>query len=243
MATRLPSLNDKAPSLEKARWSLNFIQLNQCSRDLPTRATQSRQAGSMRASGIYILLLAGCLCCTGCLSLRSIDPQRYPPLPGKDTNSTAFIDAVALDGTWHSFRVKPGANLNIRTCQKFNPVWWLGNADEPVPPSWYRPNSRMRTFLWHLRNPLHNLNNYVLGIHDKESVRSGRYPRGLSKPKGGWNFAVSKQSHLRLPFVDYRRGKFEFYFGWRIGGNFGVKMNWHDDGEKTRPAPVPNGHN
>jgi hypothetical protein len=197
----------------------------------------------MRINGIHALLLAGCLWCTGCLSPRSIDSQRYPLLPGKRTDPVAFTNAVSLDGTWHSFRVMPVSNLNIRTCEKFNPLWWLGNADEPVAPSWYRPNEKMRTFLWHLRNPLHNFNNYVVGIHDKESVRSSRYPRGLSKPSGGWNFAVSKYGHLRLPFIDYHRGKFEFYFGWRVLGNFGIKMNWHDDQQKIKPKPVSDGHN
>jgi hypothetical protein len=189
------------------------------------------------------MLLAGCLLYTGCLSPHSIDPRRYPLLPEKHADPGAFSDAVALDGTWHSYRVKPVSNLNIQTCEKFNPVWWLGNADEPVPPPWYRPNAQMRTFLWHLRNPLHNFNNYAVGIHDKESVRSGWYPRGLSNPNGGWNFAVSKYKHLRLPFWDYHRSKFEFYFGWRVGGNFGIKMNWHDDSEKSQPNSPTAGRN
>ena len=29
---------------------------------------------------------------------------------------------------------------------------------------------------------------------------------------------------LRLPFLDYHRGKFESYFGWREHGNFGIKV-------------------
>lgn len=183
----------------------------------------------MIINGIRALFLAGCLLCAGCLSPRSIDPRKYPLLPEKLADPVAYSNAAVLDGPWHSLRAMPVKNLNIRTFEKFNPGWWFGNADEPVPPAWYRPKAKTRTFLWHLRNPLHNFNNYVIGIHDKESVRSGWYPRGLSNPNGGWNFAVSKYEHLRLPFVDYRRGKFEFYFGWRVGGNFGIKMNWHDD--------------
>src|SRR3974390_2981532 len=200
-------------------------------------------ARALIVTGLQMLVLIGCLCCAGCLSPCSIKPERYPPLPDKQQDPAAYAKPDPLDGTWHGLRVAPNTNLTICTWDKLNPIWWLGNADEPVPPAWYRPNGHARTLLWHFRNPMHNLSHYVVGIADKDSVRSSRYPRSLSNPNGGWNVAVAKYKHLRLPFIDYKRGKFEFYFGWRVGGNFGIKCNWHDDGSKAPPpkaAGAPN---
>jgi len=156
-------------------------------------------------------------------------------MPEKQSHPEAFFKPDPLEGQWHSMRVLPATKAKITTCNKFNPVWWLGNADEPTPPDWYRPNGRMRTFLWHLRNPSHNLSHYVVGVSDKETVRSGRHVKSVAKPGGGWNFCVTKYKHLRLPFIDYHRGKFEFYFGWRVGGNFGIKCNWHNPQQATPP--------
>lgn len=189
----------------------------------------------MSVSGIHALLLAGSLACAGCLSPCSTHPEQYPLIPDRHADPAAFARPDPLEGRWHSLRVVPATNLTVRTCDKFNPVWWFGNQDEPVAPAWFRPGGKMRTFRWYLRNPLHNFNHYVIGVNDKESARSGRHPGSLSNPKGGWNFAVTEYKHVRLPFVDYRRGKFEFYFGWRIGGNFGFKLNWHDD-ERGKPG-------
>src|SRR5215469_11187587 len=164
-----------------------------------------------------ILALLILVVCTGCLSPHSINPKNYPPLPDRRVDPEVFAKPDPLAGTWHGFRVYQTTNLDICSCQKLNPVWWLGNQDEPIPPPWYRPNARFRSLRWHLRNPMHNFSHYVVGVADKETVRFGRYPRSLSKPGGGWSFSVSKYKHVRLPFIDYRRGKFEFYFGWRTG--------------------------
>lgn len=118
--------------------------------------------------------------------------------------------------------------LKPTTIQKFNPVFWFGNIDDPVPPDWYRPDSSMRTFLWHCRNPFHNLFFYVIGIADKEFEIVGKFPGRISNPEGGWNWTVCKYKWLRLPFVSYKRGKFNFYLGWRNRGNFGMKINFSD---------------
>lgn len=111
-------------------------------------------------------------------------------------------------------------------CLKRNPVWWFENADDPVPPSWYRKGKCCRKFMWYMRNPFHNFDHYVIGIGDKPFTRVGRFPDQNAKPNGGWNWAVCKYKCLRLPFVDYQRGRFEFYLGWRNGGNFGIKLNF-----------------
>ena len=128
---------------------------------------------------------------------------------------------------WHSIQIAPRPGLpKIHFYDKLNPVWWFKNSDEPIPPDWYKPNDKHRVRKWLFRNPLHNFDNYVIGIADKSSVRSGRYPLQTSNPHGGWNFAISRRKLIVLPFVSYRRGKFEFYLGWRERGNFGAKMNF-----------------
>ena len=110
--------------------------------------------------------------------------------------------------------------------QKLNLIWWFGNADDPEPPENYRPGKPLRKFFWYCRNPFHNFDHYVIGISDKPFTRIGPYPNRMQNPNGGWNWAVCRYSWLQLPFVDYQRGRFEFYFGWRTGGNFGIKLNF-----------------
>ncbi|MDD5140364.1 MAG: hypothetical protein PHY43_08930 [Verrucomicrobiales bacterium] len=142
---------------------------------------------------------------------------------------------------WHSVVMPVRTNLPpIHFYNKINPIWWFGNADEPRAPDWYRPNSSFRNVAWYFRNPLANFSNYVIGIGDKESVRSGRYPKQIGNPCGGWNFAVSHRHILYLPFIDYKRGRFEFYFGWREHGNFGIKLNFRQAPHRLNPNKKKN---
>lgn len=109
--------------------------------------------------------------------------------------------------------------------QKWNPVWWLGNADDPVPPEWYRPGQKMRDPLWQLRNPLHNFTFYVIGVHDRDFVRHGRAPGKVFHPEGGWNWAVIRRGCFCLPFVSYEGRHVRWYALWREKGNFGLKLH------------------
>ena len=146
-------------------------------------------------------------------------PQALPPK--KDVDEAA--------GRWHSVEMVPGPHKSkIRARDKWNPVWWFKNSDEPKPPESYRPHDKHRNFKWQLRNPFHNFTFFVIGVADKKTVRSGRYPKEAFKPQGGWNLAVTKDKFLRLPFIAYSRGKkgFHFYCGWRPRGNFGFKCNF-----------------
>jgi len=155
------------------------------------------------------------------------------------TNAAPVVGREELDGRWHTIRRKVSPKLpKITPCDKINPVWWFKNADEPVPPDWFRPGEKRRSFNWFFRNPFHNFTHYVIGIADKPHERSGRYPGKISNPNGGWLFTVVKYKWLRLPFISYRREKFEFYFGWRVLGNFGIKINFNP--ERTHPLkPAP----
>ena len=138
---------------------------------------------------------------SSCISPRYVKPE--PGIPG---------------AVYHPAKPPPGGT------QEWNPAWWLGNADDPQPPEWYRPGQPMRRLLWQLRNPLHNFTFYVIGIHDQEFVRLGRAPKSVFHPDGGWNWAVIQRGRLRLPFVSYSGRHVRFYALWREKGNFGLKL-------------------
>jgi hypothetical protein len=166
----------------------------------------------MRMKFAQVLLLASLLWAAGCCSVASQSP---PPGPARSKPH------------WHSILVVPRTNLPpIHFYNKINPIWWFGNIDEPHAPAWYRPNGSGRDFMWYMRNPFENFSNYVIGVADKKTVRSGVHPTVNGNPDGGWNFAVTRRRIVYLPFVDYKRGRFEFYFGWRKTGNFGIKLNF-----------------
>ena len=141
----------------------------------------------------------------------------------RDTNAVA----------WHTIGVKPGPHrLEIHFYDKFNPVWWLENADEPVPPPAYLPDDPRRNLKWRFRNPCHNFCFYVIGVADKEIVRSGHYPERDFNPHGGWDFEVTRRRLALLPYISYERNWSRFYLGWRKQGAFGVELRFH-------PAPEP----
>jgi hypothetical protein len=129
----------------------------------------------------------------------------------------------------------PSKPYDFSTCQKLNPIWWFGNADDPMPPAAYRTNQACRKVMWYFRNPFHNFTFFVIGIADKPFTQTGRFPGEIANPNGGWNWGVCRYKRLRLPFVAYSRGRFQFYCGWRKGGNFGMKFNF--GGSKKQPQP------
>jgi len=146
--------------------------------------------------------------------------------PPEPSHARIPSNTASREGKWHTVPVEPRPGIpKIHYYDKLNPVWWFKNVDEPSPPKWYLPHGKARKLKWRFRNSFHNFNNYVIGIADKRFSRSGRYPEATTNPRGGWNFAVSKYKWLRLPFISYRRGKFQTYLGWRDHGNFGIKIN------------------
>jgi len=122
--------------------------------------------------------------------------------------------------------------------QKINPIWWLGNADEPVAPDWYRPGGRCRNLMWHLRNPCHNFDCYVIGFSDKRFIRVGRFPEETFNPNGGWNWGSCRSHGVRFPYISYIRGGVRAYCGWRPGGAFGteLKLAAKADRKENQPA-------
>ncbi len=109
--------------------------------------------------------------------------------------------------------------------KKINPLWWFGNANDPVDglnpdgtpthPD-FHPHQPLwiRKLLWGLRNPLHNLFFFVIGLADHpELVNYGsQWPR----PRQHWN--------INLPFLCFRGTKWEFYLGWRNGTSLGFAL-------------------
>ena len=124
----------------------------------------------------------------------------------------------------------------IRSAQKWNPLWGFGNADDPEPPGWFHPGSPNRRWLWQMRNPLHNFTFYVIGVSDKATTRTGKFPAHVFAPGGGWNWAVTRHRWLPLPFVSFEGERCRFYLGWRESGNFGGKVNLGP--RRDRPAPA-----
>jgi hypothetical protein len=143
-----------------------------------------------------------------------------------ETHTMARTNATK-GASWRTVMIQPGPHApKIHFYNKLNPVWWLKNSDDPVPPDWYRPNEKHRGTLWSFRNPLHNFDFYVIGVADKKFYRSGQYPKMNSDPHGGWDFEAARYKFIWLPFVSYHRDSFDFYFGWRNRGNFGIKLNF-----------------
>jgi len=166
-----------------------------------------------------VLLLANC----DFVFSRPVTPTGQPmalACPITETNSIP-------DAHWHTIKVvQPQGLPKIHGYQKFNPVWWLENADDPVPPAWYRSGDRHRDLKWSFRNPFHNFDHYVIGIADKSFRRSGKYPERNSNPHGGWDVEIARRKLAVLPFVSYERRCCSFYFGWREHGAFGIKLNF-----------------
>ena len=114
-------------------------------------------------------------------------------------------------------------NMKYPLYKKINPLWWFGNANDPVDgigddgkpnhATFYLANPLwIRQLMWGLRNPLHNFFFFVIGLEDRPDVVNC----GSMWPKEGqkWN--------IILPFIARRGTKKEWYIGWRNGKTFGA---------------------
>ena len=189
-------------------------------------------AGTKNWQGLMVAVVLLLIVCPAAFSrpdptVRQPAPMKRPPA---GTNSVR----------WHTITVTPPASQpKIHFYNKLNPVWWFGNIDDPTPPAWYRPDGKHRVGKWRLRNPFHNFDHYVIGVADKQFVRSGRYPERNSNPNGGWDFEVARRKLALLPFTSYQRGGFNFYFGWREHGSFGIKLNFSTPPAKDNQPDKP----
>ncbi len=170
-----------------------------------------------------------------------IAPAVARPAPAEAVTNrapaVAPTNSPTQDGHWHIVNVVPPDHPKIRTIQKFNPLWWFKNADDPKPPADYQPTNPHRNLNWSVRNLLHNFTFYVIGVADKKVTRAGRYPKAVMNPRGAFNLAVTFYGPLPLPFFSYHRRHFNFYLGWRERGNFGIKLNFHSSPKPPTPEP------
>lgn len=174
-----------------------------------------------------LALTAVVLCLGAACGTTRTERTPQPAARAGDFQSPPLLATDPADG---------GCKPPARALQKWNPLWWFGNVDDPEPPAWYRPSSPNRRWLWQLRNPLHNFTFYVIGVADKPFTRTGKFPEAVFAPEGGWNWAVTRHRWCRLPFVSFNGEWGRFYFGWRERGNFGCKVNC---GKPQTPDPNP----
>ena len=77
--------------------------------------------------------------------LADAQPVFSRPVPGTWPVPVKWPAAGTNSPAWHSIKIAPKSPLpKIHFYDKFNPVWWLENADEPVPPAWYLPGDQHR---------------------------------------------------------------------------------------------------
>jgi len=156
-----------------------------------------------------------------------MNPRRFTAAIAFALLLAATNGALAQSWTEGLHEITVTNHVTIPKGAKWNPRFWFGNLDDPLPPADYLPNDKHRVTKWYWRNPFHNLFFYVIGLGDKTFKREGIAPESVFHPQGGWNWAVSKYGWWRLPFVSYegKQGKsVHFYIGWRNRGNFGVKL-------------------
>lgn len=125
--------------------------------------------------------------------------------------------------------------IQVSFWQKFNPIWWFLNFEEPDPPDWYLPERTTawwRLLSWYLRNPFQNFGRYVLGVCDQNYIVRGSAPVWATtyldddpNHSGGWKFSIIYLGWLRLPFVSFENARICFYAGWQHWGFFGAKFN------------------
>ena len=164
-------------------------------------------------------LVAGVLLFNGGESVFSRPIPGSPPPPMQRATNSA---------TWHSVKIVSDPKTpEIHFYNKLNPVWWLENADDTIPPDWYLPDDKDRAQKWRFRNPFHNFTFYVIGVADEKFTRSGFYPERNSSPHGGWDFEIARKYVVLLPFISYERRRVTFYFGWRERGDFGAELRFH----------------
>lgn len=180
---------------------------------------------SARAAFFHFFFLAFLL--EGCYQVKSSEDKDLPPL----------------------YRVIPP---NRDSIQKNDlPHWTLwalfGNDDDGIfgEKAHFReddPDDLKKAFLWWIRNPFHNLFFYVIGSANRQNSLYLILQIGDSQIKAFHYYPLPKKNfpcknscfylalHGGKPFVSIklvysRYREFQFYFGWRTRGNFGIKLN------------------
>lgn len=72
---------------------------------------------------------------------------------------------------------------------------------------------------WWFRNPFHNLTHHVIGIYGKPFESHIVYENNP-----GWSKSTRVLNNKQYPYWNYRGSSFQFYFGWRSSGAFGIAL-------------------
>jgi hypothetical protein len=129
--------------------------------------------------------------------------------------------------------VHRAARRTIPASNKRGLLWALfGNEDDGFygDANWnpQRKTDRKTAIKWWFRNPAHNLTFYVLGVADKERLVCGPHGDDHQLEGGGfvWSFTMVMGSKIKLPYINYTKGRIKAYAGWRPSGAFGFKLNF-----------------
>lgn len=129
--------------------------------------------------------------------------------------------------------------------QKLNPIWALiGNDDDGLYGDDKWRAGRAKTWRlaveWWLRNPMHNLMWYGIGVADRWRAVVGRWGDAFHRPGGGWlwcrTVVAIGSRRIVLPYVSYISEHVKAYAGWRPSGAFGLKLNISLHGDIEVPA-------
>lgn len=124
-------------------------------------------------------------------------------------------------------------NNEVITLRKqWSPIWWIGVADNPVPPDSYNPGHANRQRDWMWRNWLHNFRRYVVGVaHLDRFIFGGIVSTGNAfMQPAGFLFGVTivpSRGMIVLPYVSYRLRTntrvYDLAIGWSRFGMFMLK--------------------
>lgn len=105
------------------------------------------------------------------------------------------------------------------------PIWALFGNDEDgiygAGTNWNPDGEKTvgRAIRWWFRNPAHNLTHHVIGIYGEpfESIV-------LYENVPGWSKSIRALKGKRYPYWNYQGRGFQFYYGWRKSGAFGIAL-------------------
>ena len=129
----------------------------------------------------------------------------------------------------HQYRAPRNPSLegsHVFRVPKLNPNWWRKNSDEPLP-WWWKPEASLseRKRTWFFRNPMHNFNNYVIGVSDRHLHVRGLNAHSIWNDEGPFNLTLTQSGPLiHLPMISRRGPWLEWYVGWRPTGSFGAAL-------------------
>ncbi len=118
----------------------------------------------------------------------------------------------------------------IKWYHRINPLWWIGNIDDPYPPAKFASKivgwSEWKIWVWwRIRNPFHNFTRYVIGLCGRDITINSKYQNELFAPRG-LNWFLVKYKWIILPGISYKGMRWRGYTGWLDSGQFGLELRF-----------------